>query len=1003
MKRIALISLILLSLAVSVSSQTVPEMPVMEFGQTIEKELKPQERHSYKVRLKAGQFAKIEVTQKGCDVVLMVVAPENKNLVEIRNSVEGEGIEATSIAVDKTDDYELRILNFGEKAGNYSAKIAELRPAKAEEINFTAGWKLQNEAIKLASLNPTANAIEQAIGKFEQAHEKFTLAKTVREQNTALHNIGTQYSRLGKRQKAIEYFQQVLQQHRATGRKREIAIILESIGKTYSSLGKWQSALENLAEAIAAAKEADTDMPQISSLAEMGSIYEKLDDFDKSELLYRQSLEKAKTIKSAMFMAVALNGLGKVAFHRGNYPQALDYFQQASEVEKESLDHRNEVLYVDNIGQTYFAVGETQKSIEFFQRSLELSQKKGDKVKEARTLRHLGKVYLETGELSKADNLLLKSLSIYRHIEDPTQLAETLFSLAKVKQKLGKMDEAQILLEEALKLIESFRSNISSNELRDGFSSTLYDFYGLYLELLMSRHAQEPNKNYAENAWLASERGRARNLLNLLNESNADIYEEVNKDLLGKERETYNLLNARLENLTRVLSGKNTPKQVEALKQEVEEIRGQYQLIQSKIREQSPRYAALTQPQPLSIKEVQTQLLDTNTALLSYSLGAEKSFLWLITKDNWQVFELPKRAEIETRARKHYELLTARNLKIKFETPEEKRTRLAKSDAEFPQIANELSQVLLGQVKNLLGNRRLLIVSDGALQYVPFASLKLNNRYLVETNEIVNLPSASALGILRRETLGRKPAPKTVAVLADPVFEVTDERFTFAKVKLNKDAAATRSAKIDDLTRSRRDFGETEVHLARLPFTRKEAETISKLVFAGQRRVALDFAATRQLALSEEMNQYRILHFATHGFLNSKNPELSGLVFSLLDAEGNQQNGFLRTDEVFNLKLSAELVVLSACKTGLGKDVRGEGLIGMTRGFMYAGASRVMVSFWDVNDEATAELMGQFYQKLLAGKMNPSKALREVQLNFLKKHTHANPYFWAAFTLHGEV
>ncbi len=1003
MQWIVFFSFILLNLAVSVGAQTVAEMSPLEFGQTVEKEINPQARHLYKVRLEAGQFAKFEVTQKGGDVVLMVVAPENKNLVEIKNLVEGEGVEVASIAVDKTDDYEFRILNFGEKVGSYSAKIAELRPATSEEINFTAGWKLQNEAIKLASLNPTANAIEQAIGKFDQALEKFTLAKAVREQNAALHNIATQNSRLGKRQKAIEYYQQVLQKYQATGRKRETSVVLESIGKTYSALGKWQSALEYLAEAIAVAKEADVDMTQIASLAEMGAIYEKLDDFDKSELLYRQSLEKAKTIKSAMFMAVALNGLGKVAHHRKNYAQALDFFQQASEVEKESLDHRNEVLYVDNIGQTYFSIRETQKSLEFFQRSLELSQQKGDKVKEARTLRHLGRVYLESGELPKSDNLLLKSLQIYRQIEDPTQLAETLFSLAKVKQKLGKSDEAQTYLEEALKLIEVFRSNISSNELRDSFSSTLYDFYGLYQELLMKRHTQEPNKGFAEMAWLASERGRARNLLNLLNESNADISEGVNKDLLGKERETYTLLNVRLENLTRVLGGKNTPKQVETLKQEVEEIRGNYQLIQSKIREQSPRYAALTQPSPLSIKEVQTQLLDSNTALLSYSLGAEKSFLWLITKDNWQVFELPKRAEIEAKARKHYELLTARNLKIKFETPEDKRTRIAKSDAEFPQVANELSQILLDQVKNLLGNRRLLVVSDGTLQYVPFASLKLNNRYLIENNEIVNLPSASALGILRRETLGRKPAPKTVAVLADPVFEVTDERFTFAKVKLKKDVTATRSAGIDDLTRSMRDFSETELSLARLPFTRKEADTIAKLVPANQRRVAVDFAATRQLALSDEMNQYRVLHFATHGFLNSKNPELSGLVFSLVDENGKPQNGFLRTDEIFNLKLSADLVVLSACKTGLGKDVRGEGVIGMTRGFMYAGASRVMVSFWDVNDEATAALMAQFYQKLLVNKMSPSKALREVQLSFLKSRSHADPYFWAAFTLHGEV
>ncbi|HRH46393.1 MAG TPA: CHAT domain-containing protein, partial [Pyrinomonadaceae bacterium] len=278
----------------------------------------------------------------------------------------------------------------------------------------------------------------------------------------------------------------------------------------------------------------------------------------------------------------------------------------------------------------------------------------------------------------------------------------------------------------------------------------------------------------------------------------------------------------------------------------------------------------------------------------------------------------------------------------------------------------------------------------------------INNRYLVETNESVNLPSASTLAVLRQELSTRKTAPKAVAVLADPVFEVTDQRFTFAKVKADNNLTATRSTETEDLNSSISDFGDTDLSLKRLPFTRQEAETIGKLVPANQSKIALDFAATRQLALSDEMNQYRILHFATHGFLNGKNPELSGLVFSLVDENGKPQNGFMRTDEVFNLKLSADLVVLSACKTGLGKDIRGEGLIGMTRGFMYAGASRVMVSQWDVNDEATAGLMAQFYQKHLANKMSPSKALREVQISFLKDKNRSNPYYWAAFTLHGE-
>jgi CHAT domain-containing protein len=1004
MIRIAIVVSVLVMSSIPVLTQPAAEIMPLRFGETVEREIMPQERHIYRVRLEAGQFAKFDVLQKGCDAVLMIVASDNKNLVEIRNTVEGEGVESTSIAVEAAGEYELRILSFGEKTGVYAAKIAELRAATSAEINFTLGWRLQNEAIKLQATNPTADAIRQSIGIFERALEKFTAAGAQREQNAALHNIGAQYSRLGQRQKAIEYLNLVLQRHRKLGLKREESQMLESLGSIYKAQGKWQSALEYYAESIALAKEADVYVSRISSFAEIASIYEKLDELDKAESYYRQSLELAKYIKSAMYMAGAINGLGKVAFYRKNYPQALAYFQEAVEVEKESKDHRNEVVYINGLGQTYFALGETARSIEYFERSLNLSRQKGDRIREAGTYRQLGNIFLETGQLGRSEEMLLKSLEIYRQIEDPTNLAESLFSLARVSKKLGKLEQSQAFIEEALRLIESFRTNVNLSELRDSFSTKLSDFYGFYTELLMERHSRESAGGLDRQAWLASERGRARNLLNLLTEAAADISEGVDRELLVKEREKYALLNVRLENLTKLLSGRNNPKQVEVLRQEIETIKSEYQLIRAKIREKSPRYAALTQPEPVSVEALQRETLDAETALITYSLGSEKSYLWFITRTHRQVFELPQRALIEAAAQRSYGLLTARNTKLKFETSTEKRRRIAESDAELAAVSAELGRVLLGPVEKLLGNKRLLIVADGALQYIPFSAIRLNGRYLVETNEIVNLPSASALSILRRDRQTRIRPPKTAVVLADPVFDVRDQRYTFARTKFDPagSSPATRTSESADLTRAIKEIEAEDLNILRLPYTRKEADAIAKLVAPGQRKIAVDFAATRRFALSDEMSQFAIVHFATHGILNNKNPELSGLVLSLIDESGNPLNGFLRTDEVFNMKLSAELVVLSGCKTGLGKEIRGEGLIGLTRGFMYAGASRVLVSLWDVNDEATAALMTLFYQNLLAKKMNPARALREAQLAILKDKRFSNPYFSMAFTLHGE-
>lgn len=1007
---------IVLAIALFVKAQDHPikadtsESPALILGQTVEKEISPMQKHIYKFHLEAGQFAKFEVAQKGADVVLTVATSDNKNLVELKNPVEGlEGIEEISIAVETKGDYELRIISFSEKTGAYSAKFSELRQATEKEINFTSGWKLQNEGIKIKTLSPKADAIAQALERFEKAAEKFKAAEAKRDYSAALTSIASQYQLLGKRQKAIEFFQIALQDYRASGKRTAEPIILNSLGSTYSNLGNWQKAIEYYGESLSISNEIDQtpgfDKPlmQAIALGEIGLIYEKIGDLEKAENYYLQGLEKIRQTNVLSDQSAALNNLGRISFYQTNYPKALGYFQEALTLSQKSNDQRGQASIFSNLGKTFSALGEKEKGIQLLNQALEISRSRGEKLIEAYFLQQLGKTYFLNGESNQAEEFLLKSLEIYRQIEDPTNLAETLFSLAKVEKKIGKLEESQKYYEEGLKLIESFRSIINSNELRESFSTTIYDNYSFYAELLMQRHTQEPNKDFAKQAWLASERGRARGLLNLLNESNANIYEGVEKDLLEKERGTYNLLNARLENLTKILRGKNNPKQIEVLRQEIDAIKTDYQLVQAKIRENNPHYAALTQPRAVSIEETQNQLLDENSALLSYSLGAEKSYLWFVTKEKWQVFELPKREVIETKAKQNYMLLTARNAKIKFETAEEKQNRINQADKDLSQVSKDLSQILLAPVENLLGNKKLLIVADGALQYIPFASLKNKNRYLIETNEIINLPSTSTLGILRRDLQTKKIPSKTAIVLADPVFDVRDERFSLAKSKGNSpNPVATRNVEFEDVNRAIKDLDEGEPGIPRLPFTRKEAETIAKYTSNNQTKIALDFASTKQLALSEELKDYRIIHFATHGLLNSKNPELSGLVFSLIDENGNPLNGFLRTDEVFNMKLSADLVVLSGCKTGLGKEVRGEGLIGLTRGFMYAGALRLMVSLWDVNDEATAQLMSYFYQNLLSKKMKPAQALREAQLSFLKDKRFSNPYFAMAFTLYGD-
>jgi CHAT domain-containing protein len=382
--------------------------------------------------------------------------------------------------------------------------------------------------------------------------------------------------------------------------------------------------------------------------------------------------------------------------------------------------------------------------------------------------------------------------------------------------------------------------------------------------------------------------------------------------------------------------------------------------------------------------------------------------LWALTTTTIRSFELPQRAEIEAAARRVYELLATQ------------------SDELDPQALNSLSQMLLTPAADQLGRKRLLIVSDGMLQYIPFAALPIPARSvavsdrrgsssptlragstpIIQNHEIVSLPSASVLGLLRRELGERQPAPKTLAVLADPVFQKTDPRVRpttnvqSAEQQRQVEKGNEKTARPSNLQRSGKEVGLTTFD--RLVLSRREADLIASLASRGQPLKAVDFEASRSTATSPELAQYRIIHFATHSLLNNQQPELSGIVLSLVDQQGRAQDGFLRLYEIYNLKLAADLVVLSACQTALGKDVKGEGLVGLTRGFMYAGTPRVVASLWKVSDEATAELMRRFYRNMLKDGLRPAAALRAAQVSMSKEKPWTAAYYWAGFVLQGE-
>ncbi|MBV9957466.1 MAG: CHAT domain-containing protein [Acidobacteria bacterium] len=866
---------------------------------------------------------------------------------------------------------------------------------------------LKDQAGEALMLNNVAVAT-QALGNTQQALEYFTQALALHratgnryEEAITLNNLGHLHDVLGDKQKALDYYNQALPIRRALGDHSGEAYTLNNTGLLYLGLGETQRALDYFTQSLPLWRATGNRAGEATTVNNIAYTYDSLGDQESALKYYNESLILRRAVGDRSGEAETLNNLGLLYDSLGERQKALDHYNQAIPIFKAVGNPYGEATTYSNIGLIYTATGEYQKALDYLNQSLPIRRNIGDRTGESYTLNNIGLVYLKQGEAVKAADLFTQALTLSRAVSDRRSQSKMLFNLARLERDRNNLDAARTRIEEGIQIIESIRTKINSQQLRATYFASVQDFYMLYIDILMRLHKREPTAGHDAEALQASERARARILLEMLVESGADIRQGVEPALLERESVLQKQLNAAAEAQTKLLLGAHTDEQAEAAAKELERLSTEYQAVQSEIRAKSPRYAALTQPAPLDLRAIQSRLLDRNTMLLEYALGEDASYLWAVTEDSIKSYVLPKRADIEASARRLYTLITATRKTLRGPATIVTSTNPEQLKEQIDEEAANLSRMLLLPAAADLGKKRLLIVADGALQYIPFGALPLKNTPLIVEHEIVTLPSASTLDVLRREVMGRRPAARAVAVFADPVFESDDVRLQMRAKRPAPGPDENRSATTNAAAR---DIGVEEAsgRIPRLPGTRVEAEEILSLVPQAEGKQALDFSANRTAATSEELSQYRIIHFATHGFLNSVHPELSGIVLSMFDDKGTPQDGFLRSHEIFNLRLASDLVVLSACRTGLGKEVRGEGLVGLTRGFMYAGSPRVVVSLWNVSDAATAELMGNFYQGMLKERLTPAAALRQAQISMWRQKRWQSPYYWAAFTLQGE-
>ena len=682
--------------------------------------------------------------------------------------------------------------------------------------------------------------------------------------------------------------------------------------------------------------------------------------------------------------AVLLYNSAKVAEQREDFAAAERYALHAlaiaNKIEAEGIWVAKYSNYLGNLNRKLRRLSQAEQ---YIQTALRIGGKVAPQsLVMAASLNSMGDIYRARSDFARATHCYQEASEIDRLIAPgSTALAESLGSWAEVLQiqnRKSNKDAAGKLYDESLRALEAQTSHLGGTEGdRSTFRSQHAGIWRGYAELLLDQ------KNSGA-ALEVIERSRAQSLMEILVTGRVGIRNGVDRNALDEMHSVKRSLAIQLDNRAGLLAQSHTPQQLAAADQEIAKIMARRDELDAALQKTSPRYAALAQSKALKLGEIQA-LLDQDTTLVEYMLGDTRSRVWIVKPQSVAVYELPARNAVEASARQVYLLLSE--------------NRCAPDNPEWRQAVAKLGHMVIGPIKKELNSKRLAVVSDGALQYVPLGVIPAEDSGapLITNHEIVTLPSASVLAVLRAERAIRRPPLNSLAVLADPVFDNSDERVKRGKGEVETAASRSTLLRGEHLMRSLTDVGESG-HLPRLVSSRQEATAILAATPGSRKMAALDFSASRAQATSGLLAQYRMVHFATHAFLDSAHPELSGLVLSLVDRQGKTQNGFLSLEDIYNLNLAADVVVLSGCETALGKQIDGEGVVGLTRGFMYAGATRVVSTLWKVDDFASAELMGRFYRGMGKG-LTPAAALQMAELEMSKRWS---PYYWAGFQIQGE-
>lgn len=750
--------------------------------------------------------------------------------------------------------------------------------------------------------------------------------------------------------------------------QKDKGICLNNIGLYYWKISNYSRALEFYEKALELARSSKNQQSESECMNNLGIIYQELGEFDRALKYFFDALSIDKKGFGSGFIAIDLNNIGNTYRKKGlqtglkkDFLTALDYFENCLSLAEKAEDIKTSLRIRNNIGAIYADLEEYSTSIIQYKNALEIAQRINDKESASAILNNLGIVYFNLGDYEESTRFCQMSIDLAQQIKSGTVLWEAFLDIGNAYKKQNQFEEARENYRESIAVIESIRSNIEFEELKAsyfGSNKRLESYYNL-IDLLAQSYIKRQAQQAGEEAFDYLEKAKARAFLDSLEVAQVNISQGIDIRLANQEKQIDRELTA-LHNKS--LTSDLPEDQKEKIRLDINIFEDELEKLKREIRSTSPAYANLKYPKIISLTEARKNLLDEQTAIVAYSVGKDSGYGFAITRKELSIYPIAPRKRLQEKVANYLKIISD------------------KDSRDFTEGTTLFAELIEPALRPEI--KYLIIIPDDALHYLPFETLRIkkDGPWLIEKLAIAYAPSMSSLWEIVKRGKNKKEKPtKDLVAFGDPDYGKFGSPDNAGQNYQNHSPAG---------------------NFPRLEYSGIEVQKISAFIKAGKKDIRVRDRASEQELKKLPLREYKLVHFAAHGVIDDEKPARSAIVLSLTG--DSKEDGFVQMREIYSLRMNADLVSLSACQTGRGQYIQGEGIESLNRAFFYAGASSVLTSLWSINDQASARLMERFYFHL-KNHSTLVAALRTAKFEMIHSRVLAHPYYWAAFLLTGDA